>query len=295
MRKHGRGRSKTDTLSVKISAIALLLTLVGCSSAPAEQLSAPTLSPSPTVLSLRDFDLGNTDWKLGEGYENKPRPIVKLQDGKSVSKDDEKLSPSYKLGDIVYSDLNDDGVEDAAATLEYSDGNAYATFMYLWLADEQKPKQLLEPIAVERSCGDSVNKVTAVPGGIKIMETRRTMFDTDRSCAQGGTWKETRTISVEQIGKNKTWLPVQTAPKRGYGGICNEAIPGDILPFDEPYYLAPYKATKQEFAAHDQIRGISIAGNGMSTTEDSEPEGWKLYNVVEKDDSVERCIWLPVT
>ena len=295
MNKYGRVRSKADTLSVRISAIALLLALVGCSSVPAEQPSAPTLSPSPTVLSLRDFDLGNTDWKLGEGYENKPRPIVKLQDGKSVSKGDEKLSPSYKLGDVVYSDLNDDGIEDAAATLEYSDGNAYATFMYLWLADEQAPKQLPELIAVERSCGNSVNEVTAVPGGIKIMETRRTIFDTDRSCAQGGSWNETRTISVEQIGKDKTWIPVQTAPKRDYGGMCNEALPGDVLPFDEPYYLSPNKETKQEFAASDQIRGISIAGNAMGTTEDAGPEGWKLYNVVEKDDSVERCIWLPVT
>jgi hypothetical protein len=120
------------------------------------------------------------------------------------------------------------------------------------------------------------------------------MFDDNRSCAQGGTWEETRTISVEHFGKNKTGLPVQTAPKRGYGGVCNEDIPGDILAFDEPYYLAPNEETKQKFAAKEQIRGISIAGNGLDVAEGAEPEGWKLYNVVEKDNSVERCIWLPV-
>ncbi|MGP9785476.1 hypothetical protein ACT3UD_04070 [Glutamicibacter sp. 287] len=189
--------------------------------------------------------------------------------------------------------MNGDGVDDALAPVEMLDGNSFSSLWFIWLATVDQPEQLVHPVAASRSCGDFINEVTAVPGGIEITETRRTIFDADHSCAEGGTWEETRTIAVEQFGEDKIWLPVQTSPERGYGGVCNEELPGDVMPFDEPYYLAPTMQAKEEFTS-GEIRGISIAGLEDQGTEGGEPGGWRLYNVVETDDSVERCIWLPI-
>ncbi|MGP9487784.1 hypothetical protein ACT3UA_08525 [Glutamicibacter sp. 363] len=284
------GKQKPHQILFKSSSILLASTIVGCSSAPMAPPSEPSDLPpeSPTPQTLRDFDLDNAQWEIKEGYGAKKSTALQFKDGKATIN-----TAEYSVGDVVYSDLNGDGVEDALAPIEMLDGNSFSSHWFIWLAEVDQPEQLPHPVAASRSCGDFINEVTAVPGGIEITETRRTIFDADHSCAEGGTWEETRTIAVEQFGEDKIWLPVQTSPERGYGGVCNEELPGDVMPFDEPYYLAPTMQAKEEFTS-GEIRGISIAGLEDQGTEGGEPGGWRLYNVVETDDSVERCIWLPI-
>ncbi|MGO2053089.1 hypothetical protein CQ010_00135 [Arthrobacter sp. MYb211] len=290
MIKRVHSRQRLHNIPLKSSCILLALALIGCSSAPIDppRESSPAPSESPAAPSLREFDLDNALWELSDGYGSEESTALQFKNGKANLN-----TAEYSIGDVVYSDMNGDGVEDALAPVEMLDGNSFSSLWFIWLAAIEQPEQLIHPVAASRSCGDFINEVTAIPGGIEITETRRTIFDEDRSCAEGGTWEETRTIAVEQFGEDKIWLPVQTGPERGYGGVCNEELPGDVVPFDEPYYLAPTTEAKEEFSS-GEIRGISIAGLEDQGTEGGEPGGWRLYNVVENDDSVERCIWLPI-
>lgn len=292
-------RQKSFKIPLFVSSLVLSIGLAGCSStvpevegtlAPLPSSSSsptpgPTSTPAATAASLKDFDLENADWTFFNGYEIDDIITVSLANGEAT-----RNGSQFKMGEVVYSDVNDDGVQDAVASLDRYEGNGLDSQWYVWLADVDKPEQLQTPIAQSRNCGDFVKNVRAVNGGVKISEVRRSGEDSARSCAEGGTGDVTRTVAVEKNEVSQAWEPVQTAPTRAYGGVCPAMYAGGYEPGEFELYAMPSEKSKIA-SKSGEISGAQLPGEN-GTVLGGEPRGWSLVNVVEADNSMKRCAWV---
>lgn len=289
-----------------ISAVALASIVVlasGCSDTPPSATPSPSIfapeasassgptgstesteTPQSTIQDLRQADLGNTSWEFRPHGHSPKTTTVALKDGKSTVKDDE-----FTLGEIIYKDLNNDGVDDAAAQITAISGNSVDDQWYFWIADEQGPTQITLPIAQMSNCGRLIVSVKEKAKGIEVQDVNRGPLDENSSCADGGSVKSTRIISVEKsnVMKGTEWMPVTVSPARAFGGLC----PTPLYPHGDSG-LIDFRALPNK-KLPDLTKGKPT---GIFVLEDSQvyqelfPD-WILLGYQPGDTSTQGCAW----
>lgn len=292
----GSARRAVLTVGVAIGCGAMV---VGCApitlpsppptSAPTtEQASA---SPTGDPDAIRTVDFGAQTWMwdtLGSQYP------VTLADGAATETDAYYDAPAtFMLGEVVYSDANDDGLTDAAVALTWESGNGISDAWYVWLAqadDPGHPQQIPYPIAFGARCGDAVRGVTAIPGGFRIEETMRSALEQAGPCAQSGTMQRTREVGVVGDGTAAGSWPT-TLDGLGWGGYCPvmKLTEGTLAPADGrvgPSDDAPTTAATGDrlFSPHEPYPFLV-------------PSGWTLSGFLpdERVDDSLICVWMPKT
>lgn len=294
MSKHQHRNRWTMThrqwLGYVVLGVAGVLTLSACSSGPTKAPHEPE--------SLRFHDLGNMEWKVQDGpFGVIEQEIVQLEDGQEAG---ESTQP-YELGEVVYSDANGDGLEDAAASI--TDGES--TWWYVWLATEKGPEQAPIAVAYEDDCETRVNNVRGVKGGFEIDENRHDIAhgQPSSSCAGLGQEEVTRTVKIQQ-DREDLW-PVQTDPFPGYGGICPVPTEYHIFPVSDAEGMVLTESPDgEQLDSEDFPGGIHFQMVTKDITLDAEerrqestvepefaPKGWKLIGAMAKD-TQRGCAWI---
>ncbi|MGC5629667.1 hypothetical protein ACPYO6_15640 [Georgenia sp. Z1344] len=153
--------------------------------------------------SIRDVDLAAQSWR-------------QALTGESVVPAEGDGLRQFTVSDAVaYADVDGDGHEDAAASLQVLDGNAYEETWYVWRWDpeSQAAVQVESPIARQSGCGDDVLSVTGEGEVFVVVEELRPAGSA-APCVDGGTIPVTRQVTLED-----GW-PVLAGGMSGEGGIC---------------------------------------------------------------------------
>lgn len=215
-------RRRARCAAAAASLTALLLT--GCATSaptaepPAAETSTETPTPTPTPVDIRSVDLGTRTVMYSPGGFSAPAWIV-LADGVGT----DEVGAAYAMGDPVYSDANGDGLEDALVAIERTEGTAWESIWYAFLADgEGDAAQLGVPLARASACGDLVESTAAAPGGGFAVEVlwRVRGTDDEKPCSEPGSGRESRVIVVDGEAGDPQAMPVQTGPVTAWGGIC---------------------------------------------------------------------------
>lgn len=214
----------TATASVMLTAIIL----TGCTqtqASPEPESTMPPTAPEPAPELTGDMIaewVRDQPWLFSPGGIGEPITIT-LTGGEAH----DALGRTYEIGDPVEGDANGDGVADIAIALTEFDGNGVQEIWYVWLGipnaaeGEVLATQMLYPIARMSRCGDVVHEVSAIEDGFSVQETLRHPLDPG-DCATGGTWHQTRELTVEEFGGNA--FPILTSPIDAWGGVC--PVPG---------------------------------------------------------------------
>lgn len=281
---------------VKIFSVAATLGLLatGCSAPKFEPKTlTPTVVPVPSeeepeIKSLRDADLGNTTWIDPMSFSDEENKI-KLVDSKATDEFN-----SYKLGKIVYADLNGDGVEDAVAPFESTSGNAYWEHYVPWIATEDGPVQVLDEIGYSHNCGSNVDSVVPAKQGVIVTEYLRSEFQ-NTACAENGPLKQVRTVAVEQSDGDEQYHLVRQDSHGGYGGYCHPEPDGVTIAVQLPIYAAPHE--KSEIPVKPGMM-LGYVSGPKEMARLSEDEQWVLASALIRDEKTEGgmtnvCAWLP--
>ena len=243
-------------------ACAALLALTACSISPEpDPLPEPAPTPAPEPLPEPEPSLtGNmiAEWITDETWQFSADGLglpvaVTLTDGTAT----DDLGRTYEMGEALEYDVNGDGVPDVTVSLAEFDGNGFVELWYVWLGTEGAldgeplAEQMVYPIARMSRCGDVVHEVKATGQGVSIRETLRHPLDPG-DCATGGTWHQTRELTVQMLGGEP--YPILTSPVTAWGGVC--PIPGldwldgegmtGIEVRSAPHPEAPIMATETE-------------------------------------------------
>lgn len=179
--------------------------------------------------AIREFDFTTVEWReqVSEQYLT---PLADTGDA------DPMAGPIVTLGEAAYVDADGDGAEDALLPLVIQDGNSLSEIYYIWTwdADEQRPRQVENPIARAHDCGAVVDKVSpdAAQHAFVITERLR-QPGTEGACADAPTLRATRSVTLAD-----RW-PVLTTGIGGHGGICPQPTGHDgTWPVEETVLLA---------------------------------------------------------
>lgn len=294
-----RTGGKTGGIAVAI-ATASLIVLAGCgggsgsegaesSSASGaedpEQTTSATPSPSPTPASIRDTDFGEVTWTFdyeGEWLE------IELAGGEGEG--EVYGSPAvYTVGEPVYADADLDGIEDAVVPLTQEAGNGVQTTWYVWLGPTEvdaEPVQLPLPVASQARCGDAVDSVTAVDGGIRIEERMRSVMAGD--CASDPDVERTRDVVVVGDGSAEGSWPA-LADGSGWGGYCplielSEGVEGPVEGRVGPADAAP----ESSHAGEQELFGY------LGYYPFRQPDGWRVIAFADEDgpEMSAICTWV---
>lgn len=247
-----------------LAAISAVL-LAGCG--PEDKVAKDESSPEPQphAQAIRDVDLATLTW------HDTPRdkdvtltgdePVGDLMDG-----------GQYSLGDLApaYADVDQDGFEDAVASLKRVEGNGLDELWYVWLWDPETetPRQVLDPVAQQERCATVVSSVEAAKGAFRFTEKYRDLADIG-TCDSEPPNAVTRTITIADGS------PVQTEGHGAYGGICPQPPAGDansVLIEDAQLYVAPDAGSAR--VDGDDIYWVSGLPTGSSPW--LELDGWVL-------------------
>ncbi|MGL5405925.1 MAG: hypothetical protein ACRDAX_03920 [Propionibacteriaceae bacterium] len=219
-----------------------------------EQQEKP--SPLPTNQGVRSVSLENLTWNdVLRGKD------IALRDGKAVDGD-----YSYALEpNLVWSDANGDGHEDAFARLVRVSGDTTITFGYIWIYNpEQKTaSQVKDPVGDWNVCGDSlIEAKPGTPTGFEFNEQIRNIYD-HQACGTKPLHSRTRTVVVSQ-GKL-----LMSKPYLAYGGICYPTYEtGSELTRVSPVRVAPEASAA--IATQTKVIHPTLA----QYLERTWPEGW---------------------
>ena len=300
---------KSSLVKISLGAAVLGLLLSGCSSneppahsessassntsaSPSAAETAPSDSaqPAATVKSMEDFDLANEQWHV-PAYDKD----ITLVDGKAS-----EGTVSYELKDVVYSDLDNDGVKDAAGQLIVVDGNAYYEHWMAWLAHDGGPVRIDDPIANGHNCGTVIDSVKpAQGGGVEVVEWTRNGLGgglgEGESCAEHGPNQRIRTVAVSQHSSQYTGAPylMQTSPSLGYGGDC-PINPGGGLDLGVPqFYYTPDEKARISIRPTEKINGYIVGEASGPMTKDKK---WLLVTIADETgpngELSGRCAWV---
>lgn len=229
----GSGALMRRTLTTAASALVALLALTGCTGTaqpPAPEPPAQPTTPAPPEPEPEAELTGDmiASWVRDQpwnfSFDGLGEPFTVDIVGGEASDD---LGRTYEVGDAVEGDANGDRVPDIAIPLTEFDGNGVIALWYVWLGipgtaeGDKLATQMVYPIARMSRCGDVVHGVTAIDGGFAVQETLRHPLDPG-DCATGGTWHQTRELTVQEYGGDP--FPILTAPVSAWGGIC--PVPG---------------------------------------------------------------------
>lgn len=250
------------------------------SASSAESSEQPT---QPLVASLREMDWKNSKWIYHNSAQEGDTIAVTLTKGVQRVE-----TANFELGEVVYADLNDDGIDDAAAALQRTDGNFIEQQWYIWVATEDGPSQIDIPIARSMNCGDYIESVEPVNGGVKIEEIHRNIVDEARSCAEGGSEKRVRTVTAV-MDPELGWWPKQTSPTVAFGGLCPAATQMDYIPLNEALFTGPSRNAAK--ADTSKVKGIiPVDERGVYGVH---REGWMLFQVFSSVADQSSCAWVP--
>lgn len=247
---------------------------------------AVTESPEePDALGLEDTDFGNLVWVFRQGGNSADTTQVHLEDGEA-----EVDLVRYVQGEVVYADINGDGLLDAAAQLTQLDGNGIDDQWYLWIATDEGPHQITLPIARMSRCGNVTKSVESVEGGIQIHEARRGIGDGHLPCSDEGTDERTRTVVAIEARNTGEWWPAQVDPG-GFGGLCPVAVEYHGYPYTGALYPAP------DGAAEEITGGAEVIEFGLEAwpVYGEDFPGWVLVGVLDGDGENVRCAWAEAT
>lgn len=262
----------------------------------AESTASPEASAGPSSTEpaepqtpdIRDADFGNMTW-IDPLLEDHPTK-VKLKNNRAVVD-----MAKYELGEVVYTDLNADGFEDAVASLEKLDGKAYWEQYFAWIATKDGPVQVQDQIDIGHNCGSTIDKIKAVETGVEVTSYRRSQFK-ETSCAENGPLKDVRTVSVEQYDGDENFYLVRNKPSRAYGGYCDPEADGETIAMKIPVYAAPHEDSVIKMKPDIMFGYLTGSWESAVKTKD---EKWVQTSSLEKvDDSgtlEQRCVWIPTT
>lgn len=211
----------------------------GSGSGSAATTPAPESTPAGPV-GLESTDFGNLTWQVRQGGHSPDTVALDLVNGAATLD-----SAEYTIGEVVLSEFTGDELVDAAVQITGHDGNGLDDQWYLWVATEDGPVQVTLPIARMSRCGTATHSVTAVEGGVRVHETRRTIGDEGIACAEQGTDERIRTVAAVELASQDRWWPVQTAPVGGFGGLCPIAADYEAYPFSGQLFGAPDSDTSE--------------------------------------------------
>lgn len=277
-----------------VATLGLLLT--GCSEPKSDlKTLTPTIVPSPSkeepkIKSLRDADLANAAWTDPMAIDGKASKIPLKN-----SKGSDEFN-SYKLGKIVYADLNADGVDDAVATFTSTSGNAYWEHFVAWVATADGPVQVPGEIAYSHNCGSTVESVAPAKQGVKVTEYLRSDFE-NTACSENGPLKQVRTVGVKQYAGDDQYYLVRTDALGGYGGYCHPEVQGDTISVSIPVYSAPNSRSKMPLQRQEMMGYMAGPEAAGTVTKDGQ---WALGTVLIRDEKSAtgmktRCAWMPTT
>ncbi|UTT40629.1 hypothetical protein NMP99_04910 [Glutamicibacter mishrai] len=277
-----------------VATLGLLLT--GCSEPKTDlKTLTPTVVPSPSkeapkIKSLRDADLANATWIDPMAIDGKASKI-RLKNSKGSDEFN-----SYKLGKIVYADLNGDGVDDAVAELSSTSGNAYWGHYVAWVATADGPVQVPGELGYTHNCGSTVKSVDPAKQGVKITEYLRSDFE-ESACSENGPIKQVRTVGVSQFTGDDHYYLVRKDGVGGYGGYCHLEGEGDTISVSIPVYSAPNAKSKMPLQRQEMMGYMAGPEATGTVTKDGQ---WTLAAVLLRDEQATtgmktRCAWMPTT
>lgn len=260
---------------------------IGDSTKHAQESTAPE-TQEPKFPSLREADLGNMTWvdpMAPTGTDNEVTLV------NSKAKDE---FSDFELGEVVYLDLNGDDVEDAVAPFLSTSGNAYWENYIAWIATENGPVQVLDPIAYSHICGARVAKAEPGKNGIQITEYLRSQFQ-DSACAVDGPIKRVRTVAVKQYPGDDEYYLVRVDAEPGYGGYCDPEEDGDFIAAQMRAYAAPNVRSRIVLKPNEMFGYMTGA---QSQGHYSKDKLWVKTSISLKDDKGRnglstRCVWMP--
>lgn len=278
------------SFSAVVAALVLGAVLVACSNTavPApdeiEETPAPE-TPEPSedpIAGLEAVDFGEIEWVVRPGG-NQPETVqLQFTDGQATDGFAE-----YSIGEVILSELTDDGLLDAAVQVTIVDGNSVEVQWYLWIADENGPVQVTLPVAQAAHCGTAVHSVEAANGGgITIHETRRHIGeDHYLPCSETGTDERIRTVIATEARNEGEWWPVQVEPVGGFGGLCPIASDYESVTYSGPLHTAP-DAAAAEVSGGEETRVFSVEPWPIYG---EDFPGWVLVGVHDNDNMW--CAW----
>ncbi|MGN5732080.1 hypothetical protein [Arthrobacter psychrochitiniphilus] len=260
--------------------------------------STPPAATAPTAVDIRSVDLANTTWMYSFLGRELPYEVT-LVNGEAT-KNPGEFSSSFKLGQVVYGDVDGDGDEDAVAQLNGATPEGGRGFWYIWIADVSGAVQLKYPIA-ETNCYALVLPPEITDGAINLTEYLHIPgVDDEIPCSEPGTGLKKRTITVitdstgSTDGSGPEMWPVQTAPVVAWGGMCPgpanpDATPGLVDLWASPSKTAQVAATtEQDGVISEQINSPLLTREGWSLV------GFRIFGVKSdlggKDMA---CAWAP--
>ncbi|PXA78192.1 hypothetical protein [Auritidibacter sp. NML100628] len=211
------------------------------------------------------------------------------------------LPYSYELGEVIREDLNGNGIVDAGVEIERYQGNGYDARWYMWIATEDGPEQSPMPFARTASCGDAVDSVTPVNGGLEVHEFLREPGD-DAPRSDPGSGEQTRVVRAEYVEGLHEWWPVRTDPYPAFGGVCHaprgeEGYPVSthhtyLVPDDMSAPLSERDPTLNEFP--EETGEVMVLGSyEPNTPHDKLWPGW-VSVIIKGDRDNLGCAWAPV-
>ncbi|RSD08627.1 hypothetical protein [Amycolatopsis eburnea] len=188
--------------------IAALITTLGVLAAGC---TAGTPRPAELSKEIESFPFGDTEW-----YDAVVDTTLTLKGGLAHRETD---GPEYPggldwrmLGPPAYTDIDDDGDEDAAVGLYSAGGQMVSQTWFVWLWTEHTAKQVRHPLAASSRCDGFIESVTAKRGAFSV---RASLSEEEDSCASGG-----GTPITYEVGLRGDW-PVRTSPAYGPLETCN--------------------------------------------------------------------------
>jgi len=250
-----------------VTALAMLAMVLVAGCGPEDKVAKDDSSPEPQphAQAIRKVDLATLTW------HDTPRDTdITLTGGEPVG--DVMDGGQYTLGDLApaYADVDQDGFDDAVASLKRVEGNGLDELWYVWLwdPDAEAPRQILDPVAQQERCATVVSSVKAVDDAFQFTEKYRDLADIG-TCASEPPNKVTRTISIVDDS------PVQSEGHGAYGGICPQPPAGDAnsaLIEDTELHVAPH--TDSARVEGDDLYWVAGLPTGSSPW--LERDGWVL-------------------
>ncbi|MET4003972.1 hypothetical protein ABIB48_002710 [Arthrobacter sp. UYCu511] len=241
--------------------------------------STPPAATASSQVDIRSVDLANTTWLYSFLGRELPYEVT-LVNGEAT-KNPGEFSSSFKLGQVVYGDVDGDGDEDAVAQLNGATPEGSRGFWYIWIADVSGAVQLKYPIA-ETTCYALVLPPEITDGAINLTEYLHIPgVDDEIPCSEPGTGLKKRTITVitdstgSTDGSGPEMWPVQTAPVVAWGGMCPGPANPDATPGLVDLWASPSK-TAQVAATTEQDGEIFEQIDSPSDSPLVEREGWSL-------------------
>lgn len=234
--------------------------------APADEVVAE--DDEPAAQTIRDFDFANATWQDERNFSEVP-----LTDGAFTGEYGQEWTYT---DDVVYTDVDGDGHEDALAALGQQDGAGLAIqwFLWRWVPEADggagAPEQMVDAVALSARCGNHVHEVAAGEGAFTVTESVR-MFSDDIACSDDPPRQRTRSVAVEDD------LLVQVAPVRGYGGVCGTRVNNEVdqAPASWQVRLAPGQDAPL-VTDIDQVSGAVVLYSGDTPMRG---DGWVMVGL----------------